>query len=186
MKNIKKILLYITLLNFSISIFAQKKNYDSICEDAILIKTDDYEGVILGPKCFNYKSIIILENGDTISGPPPSENMWKPTIKDIEYVEKLIKKFVTKKSKRMLEGQGYGGYPIIYQNFDKYVRQYYGIYNEKGEKILNVDFIWREYAYKMEWKCVHLMISDGGSYFWQISVNMKKKKCFNYSVNGIG
>ena len=43
--------------------------------------------------------------------------MWKPTIKDIEYVEKLIKKFVTKKSKRMLEGQGYGGYPIISSKF---------------------------------------------------------------------
>ena len=182
----KRILFYFTLLNFSISIFAQKKNCDSICEDAILIKTDDYEGVILGPKCFNYKSIIILENGDTISGPPPSENMWKPTIKDIEYVEKLIKKYVTKKSKRMLEGQGYGGYPIIYQNFDKYVRQYYGIFNKKGQKILEVNFLWRDSKFIEEWKIKGITIFDGCSYYWNISVNMKKKKCFNYSVNGIG
>ncbi|MDI3479562.1 MAG: hypothetical protein PWQ14_708, partial [Rikenellaceae bacterium] len=57
----KKLLFYIALLNIFISIFAQNKNCDIICEDAIYVKTDDYEGVILGPKCFNYKSIIILE-----------------------------------------------------------------------------------------------------------------------------
>lgn len=187
MKNMKKILFYIALLNISISIFAQNKNCDSICEDAIYVKTDDYEGVILGPKCFNYKSIIRLENGDTIPGPPLSENMWKPSIKDVEYAEKKIKKYVTKKSKRMLEGgQGYERYPIIYKNFDKYVRQYYGIYNEKGEKILMVDFLWREDAYEIGWKCARIMIADGGSFFWHISVNMKKKKCFNYRINGIG
>lgn len=187
MKNMKKILFYIALLNISISIFAQNKNCDSICEDAIYVKTDDYEGVILGPKCFNYKSIIRLENGDTIPGPPLSENMWKPSIKDVEYAEKKIKKYVTKKSKRMLEGgQGYERYPIIYQNFDKYVRQYYGTYNKKGQKILEVNFLWREYAYETEWKCVRLMIFDGCSFYWDISVNMNKKKCFDYWVNGIG
>jgi len=185
MKNI--LFFVIVLLSFSFNLFSQNKSCDSICEDAIYVKTDDYEGVILGPKCFNYKSIIILENGDTIPGQPPSENMWKPSIKDIEYAEKKIKKYVTKRSKRMLEGgQGYERYPIIYQNFDKYVRQYYGTYNKKGQKILEVNFLWREYAYETEWKCVRLMIFDGCSFYWDISVNMNKKKCFDYWVNGIG
>lgn len=167
----------ILLLIFSYNLFSQNKNSDSICEDAIYVKTDNYEGVIFGPKCLKR---LIIKDGDTIDEP-----RWIPTMQDIENAEKLIRKYVTKKSKHPLVNQG-NGCPIIYQNFDKYVRQYYGTYNKKGQKILEVNFLWREYAYETEWKCVRLMIFDGCSFYWDISVNMNKKKCFDYWVNGIG
>ncbi|HXK90896.1 MAG TPA: hypothetical protein PLA75_02325 [Bacteroidales bacterium] len=175
MKNI--LFFVIVLLSFSFNLFSQNKNHDSICEDAIYVKTDDYEGVIFGPKCLKR---LLIKDGDTIDEP-----RWIPTMQDIENAEKLIRKYVTKKSKHPLVNQG-NGCPIIYQNFDKYVRQYYGTYNKKGQKILEVNFLWREYAYETEWKCVRLMIFDGCSFYWDISVNMNKKKCFDYWVNGIG
>ena len=175
MKNI--LFIVIVLFTFSFNLFSQNKNHDSICEDAIYVKTDDYEGVIFGPKCLKR---LLIKDGDTIDEP-----RWIPTMQDIENAEKLIRKYVTKKSKHPLVNQG-NGCPIIYQNFDKYVRQYYGTYNKKGQKILEVNFLWREYAYETEWKCVRLMIFDGCSFYWEISVNMKKKKCFDYWVNGIG
>ncbi|HPU46237.1 MAG TPA: hypothetical protein PLQ91_01225 [Bacteroidales bacterium] len=175
MKNI--LFFVIVLLSFSFNLFSQNKNHDSICEDAIYVKTDDYEGVIFGPKCLKR---LLIKDGDTIDEP-----RWIPTMQDIENAEKLIRKYVTKKSKHYLVNQG-DGCPIIYQNFDKYVRQYYGTYNKKGQKILEVNFLWREYAYETEWKCVRLMIFDGCSFYWDISVNMNKKKCFDYWVNGIG
>ena len=175
MKNI--LFFVIVLFTFSFNLFSQNKKHDSICEDAIYVKTDDYEGVIFGPKCLKR---LLIKDGDTIDEP-----RWIPTMQDIENAEKLIRKYVTKKSKHPLVNQG-NGCPIIYQNFDKYVRQYYGTYNKKGQKILEVNFLWREYAYETEWKCVRLMIFDGCSFYWDISVNMNKKKCFDYWVNGIG
>lgn len=168
----------VLLLNVNFNLFSQNRECDSTCtNDAIYIKTNEYEGVILGPKCLKR---LLIKDGDTIDAP-----RWTPTMQDIENAEKLIRKYVTKKSKHPLVNQG-NGCPIIYQNFDKYVRQYYGTYNKKGQKILEVNFLWREYAYETEWKCVRLMIFDGCSFYWDISVNMNKKKCFDYWVNGIG
>lgn len=168
----------VLLLNVNFNLFSQNRECDSTCtNDAIYIKTNEYEGVILGPKCLKR---LLIKDGDTIDEP-----RWIPTMQDIENAEKLIRKYVTKKSKHPLVNQG-NGCPIIYQNFDKYVRQYYGTYNKKGQKILEVNFLWREYAYETEWKCVRLMIFDGCSFYWDISVNMNKKKCFDYWVNGIG
>ncbi|MDN5356774.1 MAG: hypothetical protein PWQ43_1718, partial [Rikenellaceae bacterium] len=86
-----------------------------------------------------------------------------------------------KKSKHYLVNQG-NGCPIIYQNFDKYVRQYYGTYNEKGEKILNVYFLWRDSKFIDDWKIKGIAVFDGCSFFWEIRVNMKKKKCFNFGL----
>lgn len=168
----------VLLLNVNFNLFSQNRECDSTCtNDAIYIKTNEYEGVILGPKCLKR---LLIKDGDTIDAP-----RWTPTMQDIENAEKLIRKYVTKKSKHHLVNQS-DGCPIIYQNFDKYVRQYYGIFNKKGQKILEVNFLWREYAYETEWKCVRLMIFDGCSFYWDISVNMNKKKCFDYWVNGIG
>jgi hypothetical protein len=133
-----------------------------------------------------------LEHGDPIivgvdyqGGSPNYDKMTDHFIVISSKTEKLIRKYVTKKSKHHLVNQS-DGCPIIYQNFDKYVRQYYGIFNKKGQKILEVNFLWRDSKFIEEWKIKGITILDGCSYFWHISVNMKKKKCFNYSVNGIG
>jgi hypothetical protein len=168
----------VLLLNVNFNLFSQKRECDSVCaNDAIYVKTDDYEGVIFGPKCLKR---LLIKDGDTIDAP-----RWTPTMQDIENAEKLIRKYVTKKSKHHLVNQG-DGCPIIYQNFDKYVRQYYGIFNKKGQKILEVNFLWRDSKIIDEWKIKGIKIFDGCSYYWNINVNMKKKKCLNYSVNGIG
>ena len=130
----------VLLLNVNFNLFSQKRECDSVCaNDAIYVKTDDYEGVIFGPKCLKR---LLIKDGDTIDAP-----RWTPTMQDIENAEKLIRKYVTKKSMHHLVNQG-GGCPIIYQNFDKYVRQYYGIFNKKGQKILEVNFLWRDSKFR--------------------------------------
>ncbi|MDD2594121.1 MAG: hypothetical protein PHT45_07260 [Bacteroidales bacterium] len=157
----------VLLLNVNFNLFSQNRECDSTCtNDAIYIKTNEYEGVILGPKCLKR---LLIKDGDTIDAP-----RWTPTMQDIENAEKLIRKYVTKKSKHHLVNQS-DGCPIIYQNFDKYVRQYYGIFNKKGQKILEVNFLWRDSKFIEEWKIKGITILDGCSYFWHISVNMKKK-----------
>ena len=172
----------VLLLNVNFNLFSQKRECDSVCaNDAIYVKTDDYEGVILGPKCFKFQVVDKFGNNMDFD---IYDYKWKPTLNDVTIAEKLIKEYVIKKSKKPLVNQG-NGYPIIYQNFDKYIRQYSGVINKKGQKILEVHFIWKDYITK-DWKCGPILMLDGGSYFWHISVNMKKKKCFNYSVNGIG
>ncbi|HQD59176.1 MAG TPA: hypothetical protein PLS14_06115, partial [Bacteroidales bacterium] len=134
----------VLLLNVNFNLFSQNRECDSTCtNDAIYIKTNEYEGVILGPKCLKR---LLIKDGDTIDAP-----RWTPTMQDIENAEKLIRKYVTKKSKHHLVNQS-DGCPIIYQNFDKYVRQYYGIFNKKGQKILEVNFLWRDSKFIEEWK----------------------------------
>ena len=71
----------VLLLNVNFNLFSQNRECDSNY-DAIYIKTNEYEGVILGPKCLKR---LLIKDGDTIDAP-----RWTPTMQDIENAEKLI------------------------------------------------------------------------------------------------
>ncbi|HOF16284.1 MAG TPA: hypothetical protein PLF32_09005 [Bacteroidales bacterium] len=169
-------ILIVLILFYSIhcnanNVFFPQQVHDTICKDAIYIKTDNYEGVIFGKYC--PENII-----------DDKTYRWSPTKEDIEYVEILIKKYIIKQvKKRGLQNQ-YGDRPIIHLNFDKYIRQYMGYINKRGEKIIDVNCFWKSYQNKFPyWKRIRIEVMDGGSYYWSIKVNINKKKCFNYMVN---
>lgn len=166
----KKYILIFFLLDI---LFCKGQNSDS--EDTtcscINIKTENLEGVVFGKFC--------LENRF------PNTIRWTPKKEDVNIAEILVKKYILKQVKNNgLINQG-GLDPIIHMNFDKYFRQYLGYINKQGDSIIYINCIWINYTneqddYKQYW----FDVCSSGSYFWQIEVNINKKKCFNYSVGG--
>ena len=147
---------------------------DSLCEGSIYVKTDDYEGVIFGINCPEN----VMDD---------KAYRWNPTEEDIAKAEELIKKHIVRSVEKTQRLPNQYRTPIVHQNLDKYYRQYLGRIDKRGRKILYVNCFWKDKENQFpEWKRKLIGVCDGGSYYWDIKVNLKKKKCFDYSVNGYG
>ena len=114
---------------------------------------------------------------------------FTPTFSEIEGLEKLL----LQKIKLINQNKPNQNHqPLIHRNLGKYKRQYIGYYNEKGERIIYVNFLWKGYKdYDLNgneiepWKTQWLQIFDGGSHYWQIKYYPELKIFFDFSVNGV-
>lgn len=75
---------------------------------------------------------------------------------------------------------------IIHKNLKKYKRQYFGYINDKGEKILYINSLWSKSIKEHHWHWLNeiIMVSDGGSHYWNIEFNLETDELINLSVNG--
>ena len=123
----------------------------------------------------------------------PKESRFTPTSEEIRVFEKKLRKKI-KTLNKYRTNQGFDMGPIVHRNLPSYFRQYIGLINEFGERIIFVHFLWRwswsriifTYSspidgWKNEWKTVN----DGGSKYWRISFNLNTRLLFDFSVNGI-
>ena len=139
------------------------------------IKRFNYEGIIF-PKGYNEFQI------NDSSG-------FTPNIEDIEHVEKIIRRSIKELNKDIIN-QASG--PIIHKNLRKYKRQYFGKFNEKGQKVISIGFSWARSRLKDkksevdEWKTHELAVFDGGSYYWSISINLLTDEIIYFNVHGVG
>jgi hypothetical protein len=106
---------------------------------------------------------------------------FTPTKEEIFEAEKALK-LKLKEANRNLENQ-YNS-PIIHRNLKKYKRQYFGFINDKGEKILYINSLWKKNEEETKWLQQIIMVSDGGSYYWNIEYNLDTEELMNLSVNG--
>lgn len=71
----------------------------------------------------------------------------------------------------------------ISKELSTYVRQYVGYTNEKGEKIIWINFVHEPTAsYGLD-KAIY-EIEDGGDSYWNVKVNLTTHQLFELSVNG--
>ena len=106
---------------------------------------------------------------------------FTPTKEEIFEAEKALKSKL-KEANRNLENQ-YNS-PIIHRNLKKYKRQYFGVINDKGEKILYINSLWKKNEEETKWLQQIIMVSDGGSHYWKIEYNLETDELINLSVNG--
>ena len=106
---------------------------------------------------------------------------FTPTKEEIFEAEKALKSKL-KEANRNLENQ-YNS-PIIHRNLKKYKRQYFGFINDKGEKILYINSLWKKNEEETKWLQQIIMVSDGGSHYWNIEYNLETDELINLSVNG--
>ena len=106
---------------------------------------------------------------------------YTPTKEDIIKAENALKSKL-KEANRNLENQ-YNS-PIIHRNLKKYKRQYFGFINDKGEKILYINSLWKKNEEETKWLQQIIMVSDGGSHYWNIEYNIETDELINLSVNG--
>lgn len=106
---------------------------------------------------------------------------FTPTKEEIFEAEKALKSKL-KEANRNIENQ-YNS-PIIHRNLKKYKRQYFGFINDKGEKILYINSLWKKNEEETKWLQQIIMVSDGGSHYWKIEYNLETDELINLSVNG--
>lgn len=109
------------------------------------------------------------------------QNRFTPTKEEIIKAENALK-YKLKEANRNLENQ-YNS-PIIHRNLKKYKRQYFGFINDKGEKILYINSLWKKNEEETKWLQRIIMVSDGGSHYWNIEYNLETDELINLSVNG--
>lgn len=110
---------------------------------------------------------------------------WTPDLKDIQLAEKIIHDYFLHSCKNNMINQDARNCPVIKDNLTNYFRQYIGILNKNGEKIIEINFIWNDIAKDIgdvysNW----IEVQDGCSKYWSVNVNLKKGKCFNLEING--
>lgn len=114
------------------------------------------------------------------------------TSKDIEQIEKLLTlcifKYNSKKQKiynqvekNKVENKEYFERNCI--DLSKYKRQYVATINSKGEKEIWVNFFCD--TWNSNWKNEILVVFDGGNCFFNVKLNLKKKKYFELRINGV-
>lgn len=132
------------------------------------VKGDCYEGYIFNANNKHYSTDKSLKR-------------FKPSKADIISVEKALKKNI-KQINKLRPNQG-KGCPNIHRKLHKYNRQYIGYINDKGLKVIWMNFIWKEDCPDY-WKEEIVDILDGCSYYWSIKVELKSMEFSEFRVNG--
>jgi len=140
--------------------------------NSFLISTKNYEGYV-----FYAKHSVWYEIKN-------QKERYTPTEDDINKAELLIREQI-KEINSSLENQ-FDGCPVIHENLPNYYRQYVGYINNNGEKIIWVNFIWKDKTSVIKLKEDIVETLDGCSYFWNIEVNINKSKLYDLNINGLG
>ncbi len=109
------------------------------------------------------------------------KDRFTPSISDIAEAEKIINSKI-KAANEMRMNQS-GGCPVIHKKLKKYKRQYVGFVNLQGEHIVWVNFIWHTNRHENLSDGI-LYVNDGGSFFWQVMVNLSTRELFDLVING--
>jgi hypothetical protein len=142
------------------------------------VKGSDFEGVVFSEQ-FMFPFL------DHQSG----DRRFTPTISDIEKAELLLVKNIRAvNSPRLKQGGDFG--PVIDQNLKSYIRQYYGYFTDRGEKIVFISCLLKT-NYKSEdkvlpnWLKGAVVVLNGGSNYWQVQANLSTSSLFGLEVNGL-
>ena len=124
---------------------------------------------------------------------PPVEQRFTPSIEDIELVEKLLNDQLKEVNTGVNQGKNLG--PKIHKKLRKYHRQYIGFISEQGERYIYLSCNWQRYNLIDRirgflppddgWKTEFWIVFDGGSYHWNIKINLDKQELTDLSVNGV-
>ncbi|MBC8052490.1 MAG: hypothetical protein H7Y13_05460 [Sphingobacteriaceae bacterium] len=142
------------------------------------IKGDTFEGVVFSQDfAFPFLSHIC------------GDKRFTPTPADIEAAEKLLINDLKTVNVLKLNQGGANG-PVIHENLNRFVRQYYGYVTETGDRIVYISFLFKgHYLPKNKetpnWLKGAVMVLNGGSNYWQIQANLDKLSLFGLGVNGL-
>ena len=140
--------------------------------ESILIKGKDFTGYIFDK---NHFVLMTIDN---------QSKRYTPSKEDIFLAESIIKNKL-KCINTSLMNQG-DNCPIIHKKTKKYIRQYVGFINNRNEKIVWINFIWKDkFSNDKIYKDI-IQVMDGCSYYWNIKVNLETKTLNDLNINGQG
>jgi hypothetical protein len=118
---------------------------------------------------------------------------FTPTKQEIEQAEEILRSQISLANKSL--PNQYRNNPIIHKELNSYFRQYVGLINTNNERIIHVNFYWDRFSLKdklkgysddrLKFEDEYAIVFDGGSRYWQITVNLTRKCLTDLQVNGI-
>ncbi|WP_299515361.1 hypothetical protein [Mucilaginibacter sp.] len=106
---------------------------------------------------------------------------FTPTKADIEIFQSIFIQQVVGHGRSHIGH--YKDYP--YKASGKHFMQFAGFINERGEKVLHINFLYNQdnaITYEDDYKTV----LDGGDHYWQLDVNLTTQQVIDLRVNGVG
>lgn len=114
--------------------------------------------------------------------PMPESLRFTPEKDDIESAEKILQKDL----KTLTLDWRKGWEPIIYKELKMYTRQYVGIYNDKGQRVIWINCLWKKSGNNDLIPKQIVKVSDGGNYYWNIKVNLDTHELYELYGNSLG
>ncbi|SEL94294.1 hypothetical protein SAMN05421740_11478 [Parapedobacter koreensis] len=118
---------------------------------------------------------------------------WTPTAEDIELAEKILCQQIAELNADRVNQVD--NCPTIHKHLSKYFRQYVGITNDNGQRVIHVNFYWSRYSLWDKWRGInddrlrfwddYEVVFDGCSYYWQVNINLDNMILSDLSINGI-
>lgn len=123
-----------------------------------------------------------------------STKRWTPDADDIQLAERILRAGIKEANKNRLNQMN--GCPIIHRHLNDYFRQYVGLINGQGHKVIHINMSWDKFTLKdriagnsdsrQDFNSDYSITLDGCSYYWQVSIDLDDKKLFGFGVNGVG
>ena len=161
----KHTILYLLCFNFlSCSLFAQTPKNDE--PNAVNYSTSSYNTAI-----FN-----------AVYSKRYFDSTYTPTKAEIDLAERALSRELSKLNKPLIHQDPR---QPIHRTLLRYNRQYFGYFNEKGQKILYINALHRDKSdsYMDSFLTKKIIFPFGGSHFWNISYNLVENKLFEFNVN---
>jgi hypothetical protein len=140
------------------------------------------ESILINGKDFN--GYIFDENHFVLMSIDNQSKRYTPSKEDIFLAESIIKNKL-KCLNTSLINQG-DNCPIIHKKTKKYIRQYVGFINNRNEKIVWINFVWKDKFSNEKMSKDIIQVMDGCSYYWNIKVNLDNKNLNDLNINGQG
>ncbi len=123
-----------------------------------------------------------------------STKRWTPDATDIQLAENILRDEIKEANKNRPNQME--GCPIIHRHLNDYFRQYVGLINNQGHKVIHINMSWGKFTLKdrivgnsdsrLNFKSDYSITMDGCSYYWQVSIDLDDKKVLGFGVNGVG
>jgi hypothetical protein len=120
-----------------------------------------------------------------------STKRWTPNKEDIELAEQILKTKIRKINHNYPKDYG----PRVNRRLNSYFRQYVGYTNEKGQRIIHANCSWDRRSLinkilgddeRLKFNSDYSVVMDGGSYHWQIEINLDERTIYGFRVHGVG
>ena len=160
------------------------KTFATTDKDKIGVKSNKFRGTIF--KSSYPQDKLFISSVDSI-------NRFTPTENEIKLAETILKQQIEKLNNPRINQFGKKQY--IDKNLNKYFRQYVGFINDKGHKLIHINFYWDKYTLfdrlkgyddqRRDYTSDFSMVLDGGSHYWNVNVNLTTNKLERLEVNGV-
>lgn len=113
---------------------------------------------------------------------------FTPSAEDVEQAELLLSKNIRGVNALQLNQGGIKG-PVIHENMNRFVRQYFGYYSDEGDKIVYISCLLKDNydntSKNPRWLDGAVVVLNGGSNYWQVQANLNKSNLFGLDVNNL-